>query len=739
MGRAALTPIFRDYETRSFNPIRWGVDNYFAVAQPLLLTYAIGDGPVQLIDYSLTFKSHRIIWDVPLEFRSDEHVLIAHNNPFDRRVEERLLNFHAPMERFRCTQAQAYAHGLPGSLETLGEVLGIKDKKLTGDDGQKLMLFFCTPRSVTKQGVPLWNEPWDHPEKWERFKVYAIRDTEALREVYYKLPTWNYQMGRGLEEWFLDQRINERGFGFDSGLARAAMEVLDKAKVSQKRYTTALTGGEVTSVTQRQKLLDWFNNSGLEIASMKASEIREALEDETLPPAHRFLLELRADGAKNSGAKYRRGLETVAADGRLRDTMTYCGANRTGRWSGRGFQPHNMLRPNARWEEIDKHDPWKPIEDIAVPAVLARDPALLEPYGGTNAVCGDILRSAIVPDLGCELISADWANIESRFLAWCTDNQWKLEYFAAVDRGQAADSYKALWARFFNMRVEDVNKTMRQAAKRLDLACGYLGSVGALISMSILDNVDMTDWPTLVLPKASEDQMKRAKRAWRKAFLQGEDFGVDPAIFKAAHVMVQLYREANAAVVEEGYHIANVVRDAMHNPRTLYRAARCDIWYTGHALIIELPSKRRLFYWSPKLVPEVEEDPETGEEKTRDVFYFKASRGKQWRWLKAWAGLWIENICQAGCNDVLRAGMLNVQAYCEKHPVIGPWLAKQPPARRTPLVLHVHDEPTCELPSGMLSPEVLEWLLTDDLASKHPWMKGLPLAASGWRGQRYRK
>ncbi len=419
--------------------------------------------------------------------------------------------------------------------------------------------------------------------------------------------------------------------------------------------------------------------------------------------------------------------------------MLYCGANRTGRWSGRQYQPQNLPRPSARWEDIDKADPWKPIEDIAVPAVLFNDAATIAAHGGANAVCNDVTRSAIVSELGHQLVSADWANIESRFLAWCTENRWKLDYFRAVDRGEAADSYKALWARFFNMKTDDVTKTMRYAAKRLDLACGYLGSVGALISMSILDNVDMTDWPTLVLPKASPDQLGRAQRAWRKAFINGEDFGVEPAIFKAAHIMVQLYRETNKAVVEEGYHIGNVVADAMQKPNTLFRAAKCDIWYNGHALIIQLPSNRRLFYWSPMMREEREEDLEHGEVKIRQVFWYKASRGKQWRWLKGWPGLWIENICQAGCNDVLRLGMLEVQAYCKAEPRLAAWLATLPDNARTPIALHVHDEPTLEVPTGMLSHETLEWLLTDNLAAKYKWMDGLPLAASGWTGRRFRK
>lgn len=729
--------IYYDWETRSPNSIAWGLDNYFAKAEPLLLAYAEGDGPVQIIDYTQVPQplvyNHR---SLPAPFTKSASTLIAHNNQFDRRVLERLFGFSIPLEHFRCTQAQAYAHGLPGSLETLGEVLGIQQKKLTGDDGHKLMLFFCTPRSFLKDGTPVWNEAKDHPEKWERFKAYAIRDVEALREIHKKLPVHNYQ-GFNLDTWFLDQRINERGFGFDSALARAASAVLDTAKNVQKRQVRYETDGAVGSVTQREKLLAWFNASGLEIASLKASEIRDALESDDLKPEHRYLLELRLEGSKSSGAKYRRGLECVGSDGRLRDTMLYNGANRTGRWSHRNFQPGNQPRPRALWESINKEDPWLPIEQIAIPAVLSGK--IPDEYGPPASLCNDVIRGCIVAQPGNELISADWANIESRYLAWCTGNEWKLDYFRAVDRGEAADSYKMLWARFFNMRTEDVSKKERQAAKQLDLACGYLGGTGALVTMAIGNNVNLAELMVGVLDRVPEAVRKKAKNNWRRAFLEGEDFGLAPWIYQSCDALVRMYRTANEAVVDEGYHIGKVVSQAMHQPNTLFRAARCDIWYTGHALIIELPSKRRLFYWSPQLREERELDVETGKETVREVFWYKASRGKQWRWLKGWPGLWIENICQAGCNDVLRLGMLNVQQYCLSVPHIRQWLETLPANARTGLVLHVHDEPTLEMPRGLLLHETLEYLLTDGLQVKYPWMKGLPLAASGWTGGRYRK
>src|SRR5690606_15493346 len=145
-----------------------------------------------------------------------------------------------------------------------------------------------------------------------------------------------------------------------------------------------LTQDAVGSVTQREKLLAWFNASGLDIASLKASDVREALESDDLPPEHRMLLELRLEGSKSSGAKYRRGLDCVGPDGRLRDTMVYCGANRTGRWSGRTLQPQNLSRYSPQWEQLNKDAPHEPIEQIVLPAILRGDVATLEAHGGVN-------------------------------------------------------------------------------------------------------------------------------------------------------------------------------------------------------------------------------------------------------------------------------------------------------------------------------------------------------------------
>ena len=115
--------LFNDLETFSDVPINHGVHKYAERAEVMLWTYAFDNGPVQC-------------WDVTANLATPTDLLVALNSPdimtvwhnggmFDSIVLRHALPVLCPpIERIHDTMAQALAHGLPGALGALGDILG---------------------------------------------------------------------------------------------------------------------------------------------------------------------------------------------------------------------------------------------------------------------------------------------------------------------------------------------------------------------------------------------------------------------------------------------------------------------------------------------------------------------------------------------------------------------------------------------------------------------------------------
>jgi DNA polymerase bacteriophage-type len=90
---------------------------------------------------------------------------------------------------------------------------------------------------------------------------------------------------------------------------------------------------------------------------------------------------------------------------------------------------------------------------------------------------------------------------------------------------------------------------------------------------------------------------------------------------------------------------------------------------------------------------------------------------KQWVRKAGYGGLWCENAVQACARDILAEAMPKLEAA------------------GYPIVMTSHDEPVCEVPKGFGSVDEI----CEILCQAVPWAPGLPLAAKGWRGKRYKK
>lgn len=713
--------LFLDAETRSHVNLRtYGTDPYVRDCEATIWTYALDDEPVEC-------------WDIlsgepaPRKFvgalKNDNILKVAHHAPFDRGVllYSRNCRVHIPLSCWRDTRAMAYSAGLPGSLDTLGAVLGVPmaDRKDV-EAGKRLIQVFCVPHDGK------FIEPHTRPDEWAEFKRYAVSDTAALRQVFRRLPSHNYRTNN-LYFWHLDQLINNRGFGFDTPLAEAAMRVLESAKSRSSAIVKEATAGEVQSATQRGRLLEFLNRKyAAELENLRAATIRDMLESDCLEPGLRLLLEIRLDAAKASGAKYRKGVQLKGPGDRIRHAHQYCGAGRTGRDSHKGFQPGNMMRQTADAEYID---------DIIIPGIFEGPLAVLsspELYGAPNAACANAVRGCIIAAKGNELIDADYSNIESRVLAWLADETDELAAYLT-----GADPYRLLWADFFQLRPEDVTKVERQAAKVVKLSMGFGGGVGALATMSVGYNIDLETLVPLVIPRADAKQIAKAERAYRRAVLEGNDFALTKEVYVACDVLKQKFRTALKATNDVRNDVDRAVRNAVRDPGTSYQAARCTIWCNAGTLIIQLPNGDRLYYWNAQLHTQKYVDPTDPHsvEQIREYITFYAARGKNWRQEKAWAGLFLENIVQAVANRILRDGARAVHADTLTVPEIIAYLATLPEAERSAIVLRIHDALTLDVPKGSYTVD----RLCEMLCTASPWAAGCPIAATGWKHYRYGK
>jgi DNA polymerase bacteriophage-type len=381
-----MTTLWLDLETYSETPITHGTHKYAENAEVLLVAYAFDDEPVEVMD--LTERSS--LDSVQMMIDTADKIVI-HNSAFDRTV-LRHCGVHIPTEKVEDTMVLALAHGLPGSLGTLCDVMGVPQDKAKDKAGKKLIHLFTKPRP---KNVKLRRATRDtHPEEWAAFIEYARLDVDAMRVLYRLLPNWNNHGGERLL-WLLDQKINDRGIAIDVELADAALRAFQRSTRSLAERTRILTNGAVGSLTQRDKFMKHLENTlGFTTPDLKKGTVSNLLLGDICGEV-RELLEIRQQASATSPAKYNVLLKATSADGRLRGTLQFCGASRTGRWGGRLFQPQNLPRPTLKQEQID----------MGIDAMKLDCEDLL--FDNVAELCSSAVRGALIVCAG----GANWSSL----------------------------------------------------------------------------------------------------------------------------------------------------------------------------------------------------------------------------------------------------------------------------------------------------------------------------------------
>ena len=682
--------LFLDLETYCETPIKNGTHAYAENAEVMIFAWALNDGKVHVEDLTKCAISPAL----QMLLLDPSVTLIAHNSGFDRTVLRHAIpKFDLDIERWQDTMVQALSHSLPGGLDILCDIFKIDSDKAKDKAGKQLVQLFCKPRPANQKIRRATSET--HPVEWARFVEYAKNDILAMRELYKKIPKWNYQ-GAELALWHLDQQINDRGVCIDLELVECAMTAVEKAQKVLAKRTKSLTDGEVEAATQRDAMLKHILEAhSVSLPDMQKSTLERRLNDETLPLAVRELLAIRLQASTTSTAKYNALSKGTSSDGRLRGTLQFNGASRTGRWAGRLFQPQNLPRPVLDQSDIDQG-----IEALKLDLADVF-------YENVMELTSSAIRGAICAPKGKKLVVADLSNIEGRALAWLAGEQWKNKAFYDFDAGKGHDLYKLAYAKAFGVLPEEVTKDQRQIGKVMELALGYEGGVGAFLTFAAAYGIDLDTMAEQAISSIEPSIMNEAIRAWEWHKKERRPtFGLKKNTWLVCDSFKRSWRYAHPNIFAWWSELKEAATNALQNPNTPFKCRKVTFMKKGSWLLIRLPSGRFLCYPGAKV------------EDGKISYMGNNQYTRKWERLYTYGGKFAENITQAVARDVLGHNMplINDSGY--------------------EIVLSVHDEVLTETPD---LPEFNHEHLSSLLATNPEWASDLPLAAAGFESYRYKK
>ena len=532
---------------------------------------------------------------------NDPHIMkVAYNANFERTCLAKWMEHEMPPEQWHDTMILALELGLPRSLADVGIALGLPEDKLKDPQGKALITYFSKPCKATKtNGQRTRNLPEHDPAKWDLYKKYNRQDVVTEKEIWKKLIGFGVVKSEW-ELWQLDQKMNDHGVKLDVPMIHKIVDYDNKRQAELKEEAKALTGLE--NPNSLAQLKEWFAAQGMPMNSITKDTMTAALSLKYIPENVRKMLKIRQALGKASVAKYSTMLDAVNEDGRLRGILQFYGANRSGRWSGKLVQTHNLARNTL------------PDLDLARELVAEGDFDTVQTlFGETSFVFSELVRTAFIPSDGCRFVVSDFSAIEARVISWISGEEWRLEAFR-----QGKDIYCESASQMYHVPVvkHGENGELRQKGKIAELALGYQGGVGAMKQMDRGGSIP-------------EEEMQGIVDQWRLA---------NPKV-------VKLWKTCEMAA-----------KTSIEEKRTV--KIRCGIAfrYIQGNLFITLPNGRHLCYWGARL----EEDPRGWGSK---IIYMGVDQNtKQWGKVETYGGKLVENIVQATARDCLAEVMRQVSA-----------------------------------------------------------------------------
>jgi len=584
--------------------------------QVLLFAYAINDGPVQIVDL---MQVEQIPGGVVSMLFGPHVTKHAYNATFEWCCLSKYFNVQLKidwLQQWKCSMVHGLYCGYPAGLDKIGEAMGLPQDKRKLGTGKALIRTFCSPCKPTRtNGQRTRTLPRHEPEKWQLFKDYCVGDVVAEMEVQKRLSAFPMPE-QEWELWRLDQEINARGVLCDLQMVEGALVVSDQVTEELTREAVAITG--LANPNSTQQLTRWLEEeTGAEVENLQKATVAKLI-DELADGKAKRALEIRRELSKTSVKKYTSMQAAACEDNRIRGLVQFYGANRTGRWAGRLVQIHNL--PKNRLKSLL----------FARELVEDRKTDLLKfMYGNVPDTLSQLIRTTFTAPDDKLLLVADFSAIEARVIAWLAGEQWRLDVFNSHGK-----IYEASASQMFGVPIEQITKgsELRQKGKAAELALGYQGGPGALISMGALDQ------------GLTEEELPEIVWKWRNANRRIVDLWYS--------------LEAAALQVMETGELVGV--------KGLIMARESHYESDQDFFTIALPSGRKLYYAQPFL-----RENDFGKQA---LHYRDVGQNKKWTVQSTYGGKLAENITQAIARDCLAVSLMRI-AYAGYK-----------------IVLHVHDE-----------------------------------------------
>jgi DNA polymerase len=609
---------------------------------------------------SIPFELHRALF-------VEGHDPEAHNAAFEigQWANQCVAKFgwpELPHSRWHDTMAVACYYAMPAALDRLAKVLGFEGKDPEGD---RLITKYSKLHLKTAKPVIPYDDFW----KFVRYCQKDVKIEQSVGDFLGDLPD------RELPFFRMDFDINMRGLYLDEDGINMATSIVDQRAEILTAEFRELTG---FNPTQRDKVMGWFKDQGMELESLKADYLEELMEEGELKQGPvRRALEIRTSINKASTKKLDAMLRNRSTvDSRARWQSRYHGTG-TGRPTGSGFQPLNL---NRGFEDMNP--------DQLVRDIMYGDAEWLDMiYGDAMDAIAKASRYWIMAEPGYKILAGDLVSVEAVGLACLAGEQWMIDAFAS-----GAKIYELMGDKIYKLPAGTVTKKThpaeRQDGKTGELAFGYQGALGAWLKF---DNSG----------RHSDERIIEICKAWRKEHPMIVKFwyGLEAAAIEAVRYpgRVTGYREIGFEVVDD--------------------------W-----LSMILPNDKRIWYWKPQLrtampnwhKPMTYEDCANGtcDCRAKPVLTYMAQKSGQWKRQTTYGGKLAENATQATCREL----MMPMAVACNDYGYH--------------VILTVYDEVVSEVRKKFGSKKEFMDIMLD---AKPRFADTWPISVDAWEGERYRK